>query len=210
MKFVIAALAAVVATTSATDICLPDTHSAWVHQYKDEVRYDHRRPEEYRIGDHVHVWYCKTAQKSLVHVHLDDDHRRAPAKGMLRDYAAKRQWNWDWNNGTASNCVEGVLQGSQEPQCLAYKAKLAGNTTIGQDFAVDYYDHRVVDHEKHFEFDVSTLVEAGTTDKPAQQRVRGARAVNGQLMTFYERLEIFGLDSHPIAASTWDKPAGCP
>lgn len=206
MKF----LAALAGLAAATDICLPDTHSAWVHQYRDEVRYDHRRPDEYKLGDHVHLWYCKSAQKTLVHIHEDDDHYKSPAHGFLRDYASKSEWFWDWSNGTASNCEKRQIDKPMEAQCLAYQTTLKGNGTIGQDYAVDYYDHRVINKEKHYEFEVSTLVEAGSTTKPVEQKIRGAKAENGQKIVFYERVELFDINTQPIAGETWDLPSNCP
>jgi len=207
-----------VSLAAATDLCLPDVHSTFVHIYHDTTHREHdsHHPEEYRESDHMHLWFDKPAGKMLTHTFQDEHHahdpHRPPVRGVLTDGAKGLRWQWDWDqeSKTVRNCILAKTTRPFATICIVHMANLTRSGTLGEDFAVDNYYSRYENKTSGVIESVDTLVEANTTNLPVQQKTRGQRQTGGLFDTWFDSSDWINFSTLPIEPTVFAVPSECP
>lgn len=212
----LAVSAAALAAAYATNLCLPNVHSAFITAFSDRtVDQHHGQPQEYKDAENTRIFVDVNQQKTLQYIHDEDPQaRNSPNRGILRDYSQGQQWSWDWDqkDHKVVNCqVQKMPEGKLQPFCISTNATFGGSGTIGEHSRVDFYNEQVNDRQRGVQATIVTVVESGGTSNPVQQRSRGVqRDPQRGDVQFYEQYEWFNFTTTALPANTFTVPPECP
>jgi len=211
-----------VVSEGLANICLPNVHEAHVgtrtNAWSDQRMSHHH--DEYFEGDHLHVWFDGTKQKSLVHRyeqewynHMGETHHHFG----LRDYKKQLHWHGHWNHTTktVTNCQLEIFSRPFSVYCLTPVGKQANLTDsgfVGMSAAVDFWSVQYEDPTRKFFEDIHMILEKGSTSIVMQERVFGEHfnETEQKLWKWVEHREWFDMSEAPIPDSVFTIPAGCP
>lgn len=222
MMYLLVLLIAGVSSKALSPICLPNVHEAHVHtrtKAMAEQRYSHHH-DEYYEGDHLHVWFDGTKQKSLVHIYMQDwyNHQGETHHWFgLRDYNKKLHWHGYWNHTTqqVEHCELEIYNKPFKVYCLTpegAQANLTDSGYVGKTNAVDFWQFEYNNYDEKFYEDVHVITEKGKTSVVMQERVYGEHfnETEQKLWKWIEHREWFDMNENAIPDSTFAIPAGCP
>jgi len=222
MIFFLSLLLVGVISERLSNICLPNVHEAHVGTRANawsDTRMSHHH-DEYYEGDHLHVWFDGTKQKTLVHMYEEDwyNHKGETHHYFgLRDYKRQLHWHGHWNHTLkqVTNCQLELFNRPFAVYCLTppgRQANLTDSGYVGMSTAVDFWSVRFDDHERKFFEDIHMILEKGSTSIVMQERVFGEHfnETEQKLWKWVEHREWFDVKEDPIPDSVFAIPQGCP